>query len=345
MAMTLSHDAVQELLGAYALDACEPGESVAIEAHLDECEVCAEEAFLLSDVAGWLGASGSGVAPAQLRGPVLAVARTQAPAAERRVAPTVVLFAEQIAAVDALLESLRPDEWEAPITPVPGWTVRDLVGHLAATETRLAQRLGAAPEVLPDLADVDLDSRSYGLVEQLRGGPPSAGQLLWREAADAVLRHIAGMTDEERRAPNDTYDIAIPLDRLLVGRCFELWMHAEDIRAAVGRPPERPSDEGMVLLTTSAVRSIPAALRFTGRDHPGRTAWIVLSGPGGGRWPLALGPGEEPSVPDVVISADAEAFCRVAGARLTPEELEHTVEGDAELARDVLASASAFARL
>ena len=39
----LSHDAVVELLGAYALDAVDPTEAAAVEAHLGTCPGCRDE--------------------------------------------------------------------------------------------------------------------------------------------------------------------------------------------------------------------------------------------------------------------------------------------------------------
>jgi uncharacterized protein (TIGR03083 family) len=344
MAMILDHDAVQDLLGAYALDACEPDEVAAVEAHLAVCGVCSEEAFRLGDAAGWLGAADAASPPARLRAPVLGVVEPRTTTAVRLHAAPVALYAEQVAALDRLLTSLRPDDWGASITAVAGWRVHDLAVHLLSTEQRLAFDLGA-PDPHPDLSGLDLDARTYALLERHRGTPAVQVVAEWRTAADNVLRRIAPLDEATLRDAVSTYDVPIPLQRTLVGRCFELWMHADDIRLACGRPVEQPGDEGMAVLTTAAVKSIPAALLLTGREQPGRTAWVVLDGPGGGRWPLALGAGETPGVPDVVIATDTASFCRLAGARLTPADLDVRIEGDEELAQLVLESASAFARL
>jgi anti-sigma factor RsiW len=47
----LSHSEVQELLGAYALDAVEPDEQAAVEAHLDVCPACRDEVTAHREVA------------------------------------------------------------------------------------------------------------------------------------------------------------------------------------------------------------------------------------------------------------------------------------------------------
>ena len=53
------HEELQELLGAYALDAVDPDEAVLVENHLRECPRCRAEVAELREVAGLLGQSGS----------------------------------------------------------------------------------------------------------------------------------------------------------------------------------------------------------------------------------------------------------------------------------------------
>lgn len=59
------HEEVAELLGAYALDALEPGEAVRVQAHLEECPRCSTEVARHHEVAGLLANSGA-AAPAEL---------------------------------------------------------------------------------------------------------------------------------------------------------------------------------------------------------------------------------------------------------------------------------------
>ncbi len=76
----------------------------------------------------------------------------------------------------------------------------------------------------------------------------------------------------------------------------------------------------------------------------GRTARIVLTGPGGGAWTQQLDPAMAlPGAVDVSIVADAVDFCRLAAQRLDPAELAVVIEGDAALADDLLVGAAVFA--
>ena len=57
--MITRHDDFSDLLGAYALDAVDPGEAAEIEAHLRTCAVCAQEVADHREVASLLAHSGA----------------------------------------------------------------------------------------------------------------------------------------------------------------------------------------------------------------------------------------------------------------------------------------------
>jgi anti-sigma factor RsiW len=60
----VTHEVLQELLGAYALDAVDRDEAVAVEAHLVECPRCRAEVTELREVAALMGNSGADAPPA-----------------------------------------------------------------------------------------------------------------------------------------------------------------------------------------------------------------------------------------------------------------------------------------
>jgi hypothetical protein len=59
MTPTFSHEEIQELLGAYALNATEPEEREAVDLHLDDCPRCRAEVSELREVAALLANTGS----------------------------------------------------------------------------------------------------------------------------------------------------------------------------------------------------------------------------------------------------------------------------------------------
>jgi hypothetical protein len=94
-----------------------------------------------------------------------------------------------------------------------------------------------------------------------------------------------------------------------------------------------------------SVTTMPASLEVAERAHRGKTARVVLTGDGGGDWLIPLGFSEMGATPDVVVTADVVAWCRVVSERLEPEALPRRVEGDPALAEDLAAASSAFATL
>jgi len=165
---------------------------------------------------------------------------------------------------------------------------------------------------------------------------------VWRASVDAIEHWSRG-------EPSDTsahvFGLTLSRDSLLVTRSFETWTHADDIRRAVGRDLEPPPPATLRRMADLSVTSMPAALEVAGRAHPGKTGRVVLTGEGGGDWLIPLGFAEVGDTPDVVLTADVVAWCRVVSERMAPDALPRTVEGDPALADDLAAASSAFATL
>jgi hypothetical protein len=86
---------------------------------------------------------------------------------------------------------------------------------------------------------------------------------------DELLRHLAA------RRPAAGPDAAL-------GQAFETWIHADDVRAASGRPPRPPGPAHPHGVLTMGVRLLPPALRALGVERPGRAVALRLEGPGAG---------------------------------------------------------------
>jgi hypothetical protein len=95
-----------------------------------------------------------------------------------------------------------------------------------------------------------------------------------------------------------------------------------------------------------AVQTLPLALAARGFSYAGRTARVVLSGPGGGEWTIACGATEKAgAVPDVVLRMPVVDFCRRFADRLPVDDLSFDTEGDADFGRALVEAAPAFAGL
>jgi uncharacterized protein (TIGR03083 family) len=136
------------------------------------------------------------------------------------------------------------------------------------------------------------------------------------------------------------------LAAVLVIRTFETWTHHDDILAATGRAAQEIEAPVLRTMSELAIQTLPVAMAARGYAFPGSTARIVMTGPGGGDWTIAVTPHEPVApIPHVVLRVSAIEFCRRFADRLTVDEVPLEIEGDADLARALVDAAPAFAGL
>jgi len=258
----------------------------------------------------------------------------------------VEAFRRAVASLDRLLDSLETDEWRRPV--VRGLDGQELVGHLIGVEHDFLAGLHA-----PHGAQADADHvASTDAAAAAQGGrPPSETLGEWRTA---VATTLAALADAETSPPQlgeviGLHGLHMPLGSLLIARTFELWTHEEDIRRATARPVQAPDAASLRLMTDLAVTMLPAGMRRARRGVRGRSARIVLTGPGGGTWLTDLDPdtvpdGARPQRPaHVRIVLDAVDFCRLVANRVDAATLAPVVTGDGSLAQDLFAGAASLA--
>ncbi|HEY7136005.1 MAG TPA: maleylpyruvate isomerase family mycothiol-dependent enzyme [Acidimicrobiia bacterium] len=336
----------RELLGAYALDACDDGEAAAVEAFLERDGEAAGEALRLRETAAWLGATAA-LAPAPgLRETLLGRARRMRPSpAEGGDDPALRLFRAQTDRFEALLDELTPDQLD--VVTFNGLTVRELVIHMAAMESAFAASVGS-----PTVDDVDavaIEPRTYEMIDRFRDRPVADARELWRRSVDALAawaEHGHG-----RVAVPGVPGLDLSRHSMLVTRAFETWTHDDDVRRALGRPLVVPPPEHLRLMADVSTRGLPLGLLALDRVREGRRAIVRLTGEGGGVWtvPFEMGAnrvveGAEADA-DLVLTVDVVDWCRMASQRLAPAAMAFTTEGAAELADDLFAAAPAFATL
>ncbi|WP_192810268.1 maleylpyruvate isomerase family mycothiol-dependent enzyme [Actinomadura rudentiformis] len=314
----IGHPDVDGSLAAWALDACPADEASLISAHVADCARCTAEATRLHGATTLLAVAAEEPPPAALRPRILAAARRlRAPgAAVGTVAGLAEAYAAQVALMDELLMSLSPEVWRTPLQRYR--SVRELIAHLTGNDARFAADLG--------------------LPRPVRHGHHDA----WHAQARAVVQGVSGDVAllEREASLAGARPVRASARSALVQRTFETWTHADDIRAVAGRPSVPPPAEHLRLIVELGTGLLPRALRVLGREHPGSTARLVLTGPGSGEWAVPLAPGGEPGPPDVTITADAEDFCRLLAGRRRPGDFPHRAEGDPAVVADVLHAAS-----
>lgn len=242
-----------------------------------------------------------------------------------------------------LLAALPASSWTLPT--IRELDVQGLVGHLIGVEQAFAATL------LGDdgAADADhVESTQPSALRQL-GRTPEATFDDWALATERTIALSAEAADPARIIR--FHGIQLELDALLVVRSFELWTHDEDIRRALGREVVDPDPQSLDRMTALAAALLPVGIAVAAgplpNGHSG-SARLVLTGPGGGSWDVALrGPGVTRARPgahfDAHIVVDSAAFCRVVANRSDLQRSGAIVSQDPEVAGLLLRGAAALA--
>ena len=328
-----SREEFDEIVAAFALDACDAEETEAVERYVAAHPELVADVERLRAAAAGLAASDALAPPRDVRASVFEVARA-------RRAPRTQTPSEAHAEIEATLVDLLDDVPASTHghTTFNGLTVRGLVAHLAAMESMLAQWMGVP--TLPEITIENVEARTAA-VEALTADWQFAEIVdLWRRSTAAVRGAVPDVGPIVKWFGSQT-----PTSLAVLVSAFEIWTHTDDIRRAIGRTLDTPSAAAMRTMAEGSMTMVPSALERSGRARPGRTARIVLTGPGGGEWTVPMQPGDAVGEPDVAITLSAVDWCRRFSERLEADDLDIVVQGDRRLADDLVASAPVFARL
>lgn len=328
----MRHEEFEELLGAFALDACDADEMAAMEQFVAAHPEVVAEVERLRTAAVGLAASDALAPPRDVRTGVFERARA-------RRAPREQAAIEVHAEVEATLVELLDDMAESAsgLTTLNGLTVRELVAHLAAMESLVAMWMGVP--TLPEVTDQRVEARTAEVVRMTSAWSLAEVAALWRRSVSAIRDAAPGT----QTCP--WFGSEMPTDLVLLVRAFETWTHTDDIRRALGRALDVPSAAALHTMAEGSMTMVPSALGASGLARPGRTARIVLTGAGGGDWTVPMDVGGAAGVPDVTLTLPVVDWCRRFSDRLRADDLDVLVHGDRSLAADVVAAAPVFAGL
>ncbi|MCA2263960.1 maleylpyruvate isomerase family mycothiol-dependent enzyme [Mycobacterium marseillense] len=250
--------------------------------------------------------------------------------------------------LDALLAGLSEADWRAT-SPLPGWDVKALVSHMIGTESFLAGI--AAPQP-------DIDVKALGHVRNDIGAMNECWVRHLGAHADAdVLESFRAITDDRRAAltalSGEEWDAvtATPTGpdsygRFMRIRVFDCWMHEQDIRVALERPPS--DDELAGPAASLAVDEIAATMGYVvgrlAKAPAGSRVQFDLTGPLARTIRVSVDgraavvddfAGQEPST---TIRLDGLQFTRLAGGRPMCPARRQDVElgGDQDVATQIV---------
>jgi uncharacterized protein (TIGR03084 family) len=202
--------------------------------------------------------------------------------------------------LEAILSTLTDEQWASP-SGATGWSVGDVVVHLALNEEGVVFTLGH-PEAVWTERDHPLDDEMDAQVRAAGLSGPAAFER-WRAArrASVVALAAAEPSTMVRWA-------AAPLKprTLATTRLAEHWAHGLDITEPLGI--EFPDTDRLGHIAWLGHASLPYAMRLAGLGPI--PVFCALTAPSGASWTFG------PKDADSSITGEAGAFCRVGAHRL-----------------------------
>ena len=207
--------------------------------------------------------------------------------------------------LEELLSGISDEQWASP-SGAPGWSITDVVIHLAQTEELVAATIaGAGHGGIWERGEQPLDDAVEQAVRADRA-PAAVVFDRWRTARRTALEALR-TADPQQRVPW----AATPLRPMVLAttRLAEHWAHGLDIADPLGLP--FPDTERLRHIAWLGHRTLPYAFGVDGLEP--HDVYAELTAPDGGTWAFGT-----PSA-DSVVRGPAGDFCRVGARRLTPE--------------------------
>lgn len=257
--------------------------------------------------------------------------------------PLIDAWTQSVESVQELVAPLAEMDWSRA-TECPGWSVRDVVSHIIGVELGLLGDPRPIHSLPRDLRHVVDENSRYNEVpvdvRRCHTAPEMTAELEYmlirrqralRNLSDDPDQEVLGLMGRQMR-----------LGSLLRVRAFDVWVHEQDVRRALGVPGNLDSP-GAYVARDSMVAALPDVVLRA--ETPVRTAVTIdVHGPiefmrtvqvdGDGRASV----GEQvPLAPAVTLSTDWETYARLAAGRIRADRADVKVDGDAALAATLLA--------
>ncbi|MCX5196163.1 maleylpyruvate isomerase family mycothiol-dependent enzyme [Streptomyces sp. NBC_00249] len=262
--------------------------------------------------------------------------------------PYADAWTHSIEAITELVLPLTEGEWNRP-TPCPGWSVRDVVSHIIGIE---CEQLGDPRPIhtLPrDLRHV-VDEFTRYMEVQVDVRRHHTAPEMTSELEYTVIRRARQLRNEKRdpatmvRGPLGDQ---VTLEHALRLRAFDVWIHEQDLRWALGVPGNWDSP-GAYVARDLLLAGLPKAVAKGAGAPPNSAVVVDVHGQlefmrtvrvdGTGRATLEKSPSLGPAV---TLTLDWETYVRLAAGRVRARAVAGDrlkAEGDPELAEAILAA-------
>jgi uncharacterized protein (TIGR03084 family) len=228
--------------------------------------------------------------------------------------------------LEGILGGLDDGQWAAP-SLAAGWTVADVVLHLAQSEEGVTASAGGSAAAGLGLR-AEPGQTVDGLADQLVRAQRAAPAEVFRRWSQARRAALAALRTADPQQPLGWVETPLKPATLATTRLAEHWAHGLDIAGALGIA--FPDTARLRHIAWLAHRTLPYAFALDGRPPP--EVCCELTAPDGTTtWRLG------PDGAESAITGPAGAFCRVAAQRLAPDQSGLVTRGpDAAAALRVL---------
>lgn len=259
--------------------------------------------------------------------------------------PYADAWTHSVEAISELLQPLAEAEWNRR-TPCPGWSVRDVVSHVIGLDCEMLGDPRPIHSLPRDLFHVTNEHQRY-MEMQVDVRRHHTAPEMTSELEYVIIRRNRQLRNESRdpgtkvRGPLGS---ELTLEESMRRHAFDVWVHEQDLRTALGRPGSLDSPGALVARDVllgelprvvaedaQAPRSSAIVFDVHGPVEFLRTIRVDIQGRGTLETAPALGPA-------ATLTLDWETYVRLACGRVTPESVSDRLktEGDPELTAAIL---------
>ncbi|NBM17792.1 maleylpyruvate isomerase family mycothiol-dependent enzyme [Streptomyces sp. GC420] len=255
-------------------------------------------------------------------------------------------WTHSIEAISELVSPLVEGEWNRR-TPCPAWSVRDIVSHIIGMECEMLGDPRPIHTLPRDLFHVQRSEFARYMETQVDVRRHHTSPEMVAELEYTVIRRSRQLRNESR-APETMVPAPLgaqqTLENALRFRAFDVWVHEQDLRAALGQPGNLDSP-GAIVTRDLLLDALPKVVAKNAGAPPNSAVVVDVHGPveflrtvrvdQDGRGTIDGSPSLGPLV---TLALDWETYVRLACGRVRADQVaEHIkVEGDQELAAAIL---------
>ena len=249
---------------------------------------------------------------------------------------SIAAWRQTLDAMIALGDELTATDWTRQ-TECPEWNVQDVYAHIIGGELWMS-----AGHPLPERG---MAQWAVEPVAARHNREPQAVLDELRVVYARRLAEIAASPPDPDLTTHTAYGLPVTLGTLWSFRAFDVWVHEQDARRAVGRPGNLDAP-GAHVGKGFFTAQLPRIVAKLAGAPPGSVVRVTATGPMSLDLAVQVGddgrgsqvPVTEHDRPTAHIATDWETYARLGCGRIAPDTAVVTVDGDRELAHRVLAN-------